>query len=471
MVKTPKYEQGVRKCIEYAKQLQHRKNKLVKRMKKCRFDTISVHGLYCIEEMINNNQGSIIEPAYLSTSQAYRNSDELEAALAYLMPGWVYSRIANPTVYYLEETLSLLEGYGFDGGTSCLCTSSGMSAVFCATDPFLAKQSKAADEKINFVAGMQCYGGTFQQFSVRRMLEHGIEVRWVKNSDDLSEWESKIDDDTRFVYGEMPANPTLSVFDIEKVANIAHKNGIPLIVDSTVATPALCRPLIYGADIVVHSMTKSLTTSGLAVGGAIISRNNITTKIKNKQMRKNFALYLKQLPFRDYGPCISPMNALLALSDIRTLRSKMDFLSASTMKVAEFLESHPAVSQVDYLGLKTNTKHKLAKKYLQLVDSGKGKDGEINRYTHLMSFHVNGSTKDTRNVFDKLQIIIRATDLGRIKSVATIPAISTHQQQGEEVRKSANIPPTMIRLSVGAEDPKDIIADIEQALSIVKRSK
>ena len=463
-----KYTPGVRKYINRAKETARQRDRLIARMKKCKFDTIAVHGLYSIEEMIEKNQGSIIEPAYLSTSQAYRDSDELEAALAYLIPSWVYSRIANPTVYYLEETLALLEGYGFDGKTSCLCTGSGLAAVFCATDPFLVKRTSSPAEKINFVAGMQCYGGTFQQFSVRRMAEHGIEVRWVKDATNLSEWESRIDENTRFLFGEMPSNPTLSIFDIEKVAKLAHEHDIPLIVDSTVATPALLRPLLYGADIVVHSTTKSLAASGFAVGGAVISRKNIVTNIENDQMRENFALYLKQLPFRDYGPAFSPMNALLTLNDVRTLRQRMDTLSESTMKVAEFLESHPAVSQVDYLGLESNPKHKLAKKYLKLVDSDNGKGKELNRYTHLMSFRVNGTAADTRKVFDRFRLIIRATDLGRIKSVATIPAISTHQQQGEEARKCADIPPTMIRLSVGAEDPQDIIADLDSALSVVR---
>lgn len=161
------------------------------------------------------------------------------------------------------------------------------------------------------------------------------------------------------------------------------------------------------------------------------------------------------------------MNALLTLNDVRTLRQRMAFLSESTMKVAQFLESHRAVSQVDYLGLPSNPKHKLAKKYLKLVDSDDGKGKELNRYTHLMSFRVNGTAADTRKVFDRFRLIIRATDLGRIKSVATIPAISTHQQQGEEARRCADMPPTMIRLSVGAEDPQDIIADLDSALSVV----
>lgn len=182
-------------------------------------------------------------------------------------------------------------------------------------------------------------------------------------------------------------------------------------------------------------------------------------------MKEDFATYVKFLPFRDSGPALSPMNALLTLNDIRTLRSKMDVLSKNTMKVAEWLEDHPKVSQVDYLGLPSHPLHNLAKKYMFLVDSEHDESRGVNRYGHLMSFRIDGTPKETRKVFDALKLVWRATDLGRIKSVATIPAISTHQQQGEEARKMADIPPNLIRLCVGAEDPEDIIADLEQALA------
>ncbi len=158
------------------------------------------------------------------------------------------------------------------------------------------------------------------------------------------------------------------------------------------------------------------------------------------------------------------MNALFALNDLRTLRSKMDLVSRNSEKAAEFLSQHPRVYEVDYLGLPSFSLHSLAKKYMKLADSDDGKGQEINRYGHLMSFRVDGPPENTRKVFDNLKLVFRATDLGRIKSVATIPAISTHQQQGEEAREMADIPPQLIRLCVGAEDPEDIIADLDQAL-------
>jgi O-acetylhomoserine/O-acetylserine sulfhydrylase-like pyridoxal-dependent enzyme len=300
-------------------------------------------------------------------------------------------------------------------------------------------------------------------FSVRYAEERGIELRWVKEPGDPEEWKAKIDENTRFVYGELPTNPQQSFFDIKKIAEIAHSNGIPLIVDSTLATPALMRPIEFGADIVVHSLTKSMTASGLALGGAIISKSPITTNVKNENplFRDSFADYVKLLPYRDNGPAASPFNALMAQNDLRTLRSRMAMLSTSSQRIAEFLENHPKVAKVDYLGLESSEYHDIASKYMHLVDDG------TNMYGHLMSIRIDGTAEETRKVFDALKLIYRATDLGRIKSIATIPAISTHQQQGEEGRNLADIPPQMIRLCVGAETTGDLIEDLDQALSVI----
>lgn len=442
-------------------------------MKKCRFDTIAVHGLYSMQEALDYNQGSIIEPIYMSSSQAYRDSDEMEAALSYQIPTWCYSRIGNPSMYYLEGVLAMLETYGSDLDASCCATSSGMAAIFSACEPFLSIDPKRPDSPMNFVANCQVYGGTYQQFANRKDEEKNIQWRKVIKSYDLNEWEKHIDENTRFLYGEMPSNPSQAFFDLEKVANLAHKHGIPLIIDNTVGTPALIRPLLWGADIVIQSVTKTLTSSGFGVSGAVIARKNLDLKIDNDKLKADFASYIKALPNRDNGPNISPMNAILTLNDIRTLRSKMDLMSRSTMKIAEYLEKHKHIEQVDYLGLESHPLHKLAKKYMVLVDSEYDDlyQEKVNRYGHLMSFRIKGTTQDTRDVFDAFQRIWRATDLGRIKSVATIPSISTHQQQGEEARKMADIPPNLIRLCVGAEHPDDIIADLDQALAVMDGKK
>ena len=460
---------GTNPYIEAARQALQWHAEYRRKMQSCRFDTIAVHGIYSMQEALDFNQGSIIEPVYLSTSQGYRDADEMEAALGYQIPTWCYSRIANPSVYYLEGVLALLEGYGTGLETSCVATSSGMAAIQSAIDPFLVCIPGKQDKKMNFVATAQVYGGTFQQFAMRKQYDRDIEWRKVIHPTNLEEWENQIDENTRFLYGELPSNPCLGFFDIEAVANIAHKHNLPLIIDSTVATPALMRPLAHGADIVVQSVTKTLFSSGFGICGAVISRKDITCPVDNPEMKADFATYIKLLPNRDNGPNLSPMNAILALNDIRTLRSKVDLFSRNSMKVAKYLESHRHVACVDYLGLESHSLHELASRYMFLVDSELDEmyGTKVNRYGHLLSFTIKGDAMLTRKVFDAFSMIWRATDLGRIKSVATIPAISTHSQQGEEGRKLAGIPDNLIRLSIGGEHPDDIIKDLDQALSVL----
>ncbi len=436
------------------------------RMRQMKFDTIAVRGIYGLQAALAN-QGSLQEPGYFSPAQAFENSDHMEAALAYLMPSWTYSRIANPTVHYLEETLALLESYGLDVEASACATGSGAAAVFMATNPFLtlSEQGQNRPERMNFVACARLYGGSFMLFQQRYGVERGVDVRWVRDPLDLDEWASKIDENTRFVYGEMPSNPGLAVFDIARLAELAHSHEIPLIVDSTVATPALMRPLLHGADIVVHSVSKSMATSGFAIAGALVARHAITSKFGPDELRQNFAAYVKLLPFRDYGPSLSPFNALMTLNDLRTLRLRMDAGSRSAMQVARFLLQHPGVEAVNYPGLESTAEYGVASRYMWLVDAEEDYGGPVNRYSTLMGFTVRGGHAAARRVFDRLQLVWRATDLGRIKTIATIPSISTHQQQGEAGRALAALPDNLIRLSIGGEHPADIIADLDQALA------
>ncbi len=436
-------------------------------MRRKRFDTIAVHGLYNMEAALAN-QGSIIEPGYFATSQHFENSDHMETALAYQMPSWTYARIANPTQGYLEETLALLEGYGYAGEVSATVTASGMAAVFMATNPFLMQEGVGTNghgpARMNIVASAKCYGGTFMLFSQRYQVERGVEVRWVRDPLDLDEWASKIDAGTRLLFGEMPSNPGLGVFDVAALAEIAHDHNLPLIVDSTVATPALMRPLQHGADVVVQSLSKTMGSSGMAIAGAVIARHAIPSRVGPDELRANFAMYVKLLPLRDYGPGLSPFSALMILNDLRTLRSKIDRMSRSSEQVAAWLSEHPAVETVNYPGLASFEGHAVAQQYMWLADGEDDYGAPVNRYGHLLSFTLKGGIAATRRTFDRLQMIWRATDLGRIKSVATIPAISTHQQQGEEGRNLAQVPGNLIRLNVGGEHPADIIADLEQAL-------
>jgi O-acetylhomoserine/O-acetylserine sulfhydrylase-like pyridoxal-dependent enzyme len=463
----PSPSEGVQKYIDRANKALEVRKQDIARARTRRFDTIAVHGLYTATEAIEKNQGAIIEPVFASSGQAYRDSDEMEAAQTGQIPTWAYIRIHNPTLGYLEDTLALLETYGTDVDAGCVVYSSGMAAIENLTDTLLVRQG---NEPINFIAQCQIYGGTFQQFNVRKMQERGIEVRWILDPNNIDEWRSKIDKHTRFLYGELPSNPGLVFFDLKKAIDVAHEHGLPYIADSTIATPALLRPLAYGADIVVHSVTKTMSASGTGTAGAIIARKSIPSNVDNDRMKSDLCSYLREYPHRDQGGCLHPYQALSSMNDLRTLRTRVDVWSQSALKVARFLKQQPGVTDVNYLGLEDHPLHPLASKYLWLADSeyddryGK----KVNRYGHLLSFRVKEGPQAARKVFDKLQLIMRVTDLGRVKSIATIPSISTHLQQGEESRKMAHIPPDLIRLSVGAEHPDDIINDLEQALGAAR---
>ncbi len=454
------YSLSVQAYIEQGRQIMERDQKQRSLMRGKKFDTIAVHGLYDMQSALAN-QGSIIEPAFLSTAQHFDNSDHMEAALAYLMPAWIYARVTNPTLHYLEETLALLEGYGFDGEVTAHLTGSGMAAVFLGTNSFL--MNDPAHPKPNIVASARCYGGTFTLFT-RYANERGVELRWVRDPLDLTEWAAKIDDETRFVFGEMPANPSLAVIDIKAVADLAHAAGAPFIIDSTIATPALMRPLLHGADLVIHSVSKSMATSGFVIAGVVISRSNIISKVGPDEMRLNYANYIKGYPHRDMGPTLNPLSALLTINDLRTLRSRTDISSRTAMTVAQYLGSNPAVESVQYPGLPGFPGYETAVRYMELVDAS---GSEAARFGYLLSFNVRGGAAAARQVFDRLQMIFRATDLGRVKSVATIPMISTHQQISGSDKDIAGLQPNLIRLSVGLEHPDDIIADLAQALSLV----
>ena len=281
----------------------------------------------------------------------------------------------------------------------------------------------------------------------------------------MEEWAALIDEGTRFVYGEFPSNPSLSIFDIQAVADLTHEQGIPLIVDSTCASPALTRPIGHGADIVVHSASKVMGASGYAIAGLIVSRMNIPSKVGPEEMKANFAIWAKLWPFRDNGPNISPMSAILILNDLRSLRMRIEQMSRTAHTVADWLEQHPLVERVNYPGLKSYPEHELACRTMQLVDSGEPLFGFM--LSVELKESASGESANTRRFYDGLDMIWRATDLGRVKTVATWNAISTHQQQGEKGRMIASLNPNTIRISIGIEHPDDIIADLDQALQSV----
>lgn len=450
--------------IDLGKKIVADRKKRISVAKQRKFDTIATHGIYDLNQALSLNNGSIMEPIYLTTAQAYTNSAELEAGLSYQMPTWCYSRIANPSNYFLEETAALLETYGSDIEANCCVTSSGMSAIRTATDPFLVKDPSLPDP--NFVACAKVYGGTFQQFSVRRFQDQGIEVRWVKDPTDIEEWVSKIDKGTRFLYGEFPTNPSVAIFDIEKVADLAHSHTIPLIVDSTCASPALTRPLVLGADIVIQSASKVIGANGTSIAGLLIARTNLISKVGQNEMKADFATWVRLWPYRDNGPSLSPIAAILILNDLRSLRMRIAQMSESAIEIATWLEGHPKIERVHYPGLESYPAHQMAKKYMKLVDS------DLNMYGYMMAAEIKeakeGESKNARIFYDSLNMIWRATDLGRVKTVATLNAISTHQQQGEEARSLADIKPSTCRLSIGIEHVDDIVSDLKQALDAIK---
>lgn len=474
--KDPAASTGARHYREEARRSLEARAEAMRRVRRLRFDTIAVHGLYTVQEALDNNHGAIMEPTLFSSAQAYRDSDEMELALGYKIPTWCYTRIHNPTLGFLEDKLALLETYGSDIEAGCCVYSSGMAAIGNTVDALMALPGTkppacpTGGAAPNFVSSCQLYGGTYQLFDARLKSERGMDVRMVVDSNNIEEWRRNIDKNTRFLYGEMPSNPGLAFFDVAAVADLAHEHGIPLVLDTTIASPALMRPLLHGADVVIHSATKVMSCSGLGMAGAVIARMPIVSNIPNDELKADFALYLKRYPQREQGGCLHPFQATMTLADLRTLRARVDNWSQTAMTVACFLEKHPAVLAVNYLGLESFFLHEVAKKYLWLVDAEHDQryGKPVNRYTHMMSFRVKGGPEATRKAFDRLGLIWRATDLGRVKTVATIPAISTHLLQGEEAREKADVPADLVRLSVGAEHPDDIIADLDQALGAAK---
>ena len=449
--------------IEKGQQMIADQQRRIKQAKKWKFDTVATHGVYDFQEAFERNNGSIMEPVYLTPAEAYADSAHMEAALAYEMPTWCYSRIANPSTFYLEQTAALLETYGSDIEASCCATASGMAAIRTATDPFLTNNPDF--DKPNIVASAKVYGGTFQQFWERRAKEQGIEVRWVKESLDTAEWKSQIDEQTRFVFGEFPSNPAVALFDIEAVAKLAHDFDTVLIVDSTCASPALTRPLVWGADIVIHSASKVMGSSGTSIMGLLIAKKDIKSKFISDDANANFAIWAKLWPFRDNGPSVNPMAAIMTLNDMRSLRMRLEKMSGTALEVAEFLDAHPKISKVYYPGLKDFSGHEIAKKYMKLADTDK------NMYGYMMAVEIKeeaeNASVNARIFYDNLSMIWRATDLGRVKTVATLNAISTHHQQGEEGRALADIKPSTCRISIGIEDPSDIIAELSKALDAI----
>jgi O-acetylhomoserine/O-acetylserine sulfhydrylase-like pyridoxal-dependent enzyme len=421
---------------------------------------LAIRGSYDHAES-SNSLGSLGEPAYLSTAQHFESTEVMAAAAAGESDGWVYARRGNPTVRYLQDTVAALEGYQVDATVSAAVTATGMGAVTMATAPFL---SSAVGASPNIVASPACYGSTVMVFDKRYGDERGVDVRWVDDPLSTEAWARCIDDNTRFLYAESPSNPVVELVDLPALAALARQARIPLIVDSTLATPALMRPLALGADVVVQSLTKAAGASGRSMGGAVIARHDLQVRAQPEEMTADFAGYLRRGPMRDMGGVISPFNAWTILSDIRELRGRVDTMSANALRVAQHLAGCAGVAEVFYPGLPSHRSHSIAKRDMWLVDSDVDGQEAVNRFGFMLCFRPAGGVRAAHEVVDRFKLFWRANNLGQVKSTATIPAIGTHLQVGDGDPGDGPVPPDLVRLSIGLEHLDDIIEDLTQAL-------
>lgn len=402
--------------------------------------------------------GARITPIYQTTAYVFKDADQAANRFALTEPGNIYGRITNPTQAVLEEKVAALEG-----GTAALATASGHAAEFLTFHTLMEPGE-------NFVAGRQLYGGSINQFA-NAFKSFDWQVRWA-DSEDPESFEKQIDDKTRAIFIESFANPGGIVVDIEAIAKIAHAHGVPLIVDNTLATPYLLRPIEHGADIVVHSLTKFIGGHGNSMGGLLIDGGTFDWG-KSGHYKKlteprpdyaglviyeatgnaAFATAARVLGMRDFGPTISPFNAFLILTGAETLPLRMQKHSDNALAVAQYLEKHNKVSWVNYAGLTGNKYHKLQQHY---APKGAGS---------VFTFGVKGGYEAGVKFASSLKLFSLLANIGDTRSLVIHPASTTHRQLTDSQKIAAGAGPDVVRLSIGIEDIKDIIGDIEQALN------
>lgn len=400
--------------------------------------------------------GARATPIYQTTSFAFESSDHAAALFSMQKFGNIYTRIMNPTTAVFEERVAALEG-----GVAALGVASGQAAEFLA----LTSLMQAGD---HIVASATLYGGTYTLLSVsfRRL---GIETTFVE-PDDPENFRQAIRPNTRALYGETVANPRMNILDIAKVAAIAHEHNLPLVIDNTLASPYLCRPIEYGADIVIHSATKFLGGHGTSVGGVIVDSGKFDWKrgqfpqindpspgyhgLRFSEAFENIAFIVKARVdgLRDFGPCLSPFNAFMFLQGIETLGLRMKQHSENALAVAKWLERHPRVAWVKYPALDSSPYKQLADKYLPL---GCGA---------ILTFGIRGGWEAGRCFVDRVKLFSHLANIGDAKSLVIHPASTTHQQLSDPEQASAGITRDLVRLSVGIEDIEDILWDLDQAM-------
>jgi O-acetylhomoserine/O-acetylserine sulfhydrylase-like pyridoxal-dependent enzyme len=391
--------------------------------KKPRFDTIAVKGGYSREEQLKYH--TMAPPLIQSAVFPYESAEWAADLYSYKIEGFAYGRINNPTNDILEKRMAMLEG-----AEAGLATSSGMAATFMAAHHLV----EAGDE---IVCPNRVYGGTYELFhtSMPRM---GVKTNWVVDPHKIENWARAITPKTKLIHVESPSNPNLFVADIPAIAKLARSKGIPLMVDNTICTPALMRPIELGADIVIHSATKYISGNATSLSGILVGK-------------KEFVNHVRHVGFRNMGPTISPFNAWLCLLGLESLSLRMKKHSDNAMEIAKFLEKHPKVESVSYPGLPSHPQHEVAKR-------------QMSAYSSMLSFNVKGGIEAARRVIDHLSIAVHTTHLGSSQTVAIQPAATTHWQLGPEARAAAGVPDNMIRYSAGIEDAQDLIEDLDNAL-------
>lgn len=420
-------------------------------------ETKAVHAGYSPDPTTN----AVAVPIYQTTAYAFDDTQHGADLFNLAVLGNIYTRIMNPTNDVLEQRMAAMEG-----GVAGLALASGQAATTYAIQTI----TEAGD---NFISMSTLYGGTYNLFA-HTFPQMGIEARFA-DPEKLDEMAALIDAKTKAVYCESLGNPAGNVIDIAKVCEIAHAHGVPVIVDNTVPSPYLCRPIEHGADIVVHSLTKYIGGHGTIIGGMIVDSNNFDWVANRERFNRlnepdvsyhgvvftetglpPYILRARVVPLRNMGAALAPMNTFLALQGLETLPLRMDRICENTLTVAHHLEGHSGVEWVRYAGLDSSPHKALCDKYMGGKASG------------VLSFGIKGGIEAGTKFIDALQLITRLVNIGDAKSLACHPASTTHRQLAPEELAASGVSADLVRLSIGIENVKDIIADIEQALDAAK---
>ena len=423
-----------------------------------KLETLAIHAGYSPDPTTK----AVAVPIYQTTSYAFDDTQHGADLFDLKVAGNIYTRIMNPTTDVLEKRVAALEG-----GVGALAVASGMAAITYAIQTI-------AEVGDNIVSVAKLYGGTYNLFA-HTLPRQGIEVRFAPH-DDIAALEALIDSKTKAVFCESIGNPAGNIIDLKALADAAHRHGVPLIVDNTVATPILCRPFEHGADIVVHSLTKYMGGHGTSIGGIVVDSGQFPwAEHKERFPLLNtpdpsyhgvtyteafgpaaFIGRCRVVPLRNMGAAISPFNAFLILQGLETLALRMERHCENALKVAQFLQNHPQVAWVKYAGLPDHPEHALAQRFCSGQPAG------------ILSFGIVGGQEAGARFIDALKLVVRLVNIGDAKSLACHPASTTHRQLNDEELAKAGVPRDMIRLSIGIEHSDDILADLSQALEASK---